>query len=85
MFAFSLALPFTLFAAFPKWMERLPKSGGWLQEVKVVLGFLELALALKFLSIADQVCNQDEKEYFCAVSSRSTHVVFPEVYLGLLP
>ena len=57
MFAFSLALalPFTLFAAFPKWMERLPKSGGWLQEVKVVLGFLELALALKFLSIADQV------------------------------
>ena len=57
MFAFSLALalPFTLFAAFPKWMERLPKSGGWLQEVKVVLGFLELALALKFLSVADQV------------------------------
>ncbi|WP_299671874.1 thioredoxin family protein [uncultured Polaribacter sp.] len=57
MFAFSLALalPFTLFAAFPKWLEKLPKSGGWLQEVKVVLGFLELALALKFLSIADQV------------------------------
>ena len=57
MFAFSLALalPFTLFAAFPKWLEKLPKSGGWLQEVKAVLGFLELALALKFLSIADQV------------------------------
>ena len=57
MFAFSLALalPFTLFAAFPKWLEKLPKSGGWLQEVKVVLGFLELALALKFLSVADQV------------------------------
>lgn len=57
MFAFSLALalPFSLFAAFPKWMEKLPKSGGWLQEVKVVLGFLELALAFKFLSIADQV------------------------------
>ena len=57
MFAFSLALalPFTIFAAFPKWLEKLPKSGGWLQEVKVVLGFLELALALKFLSIADQV------------------------------
>tara|TARA_R110002051_G_scaffold294983_1_gene360688 strand:+ start:6474 stop:7994 length:1521 start_codon:yes stop_codon:yes gene_type:complete len=57
MFAFSLALalPFTLFAAFPKWLEKLPKSGGWLQEVKVILGFLELALALKFLSIADQV------------------------------
>ncbi|AOW18149.1 hypothetical protein LPB03_12100 [Polaribacter vadi] len=57
MFAFSLALalPFTLFAAFPKWLEKLPKSGGWLQEVKVILGFFELALALKFLSIADQV------------------------------
>ena len=57
MFAFSLALalPFSLFAAFPKWMERLPKSGDWMQEVKVVIGFLELALALKFLSIADQV------------------------------
>ncbi len=57
MFAFSLALalPFTVFAVFPQWMERLWKSGGWMQDVKVVLGFLELALALKFLSIADQV------------------------------
>lgn len=57
MFAFSLAfaIPFTLFAIFPEWMTRLPKSGGWLNSVKVVLGFLELALAFKFLSIADQV------------------------------
>jgi len=56
MFAFSLAfaIPFTLFAIFPGWMSNLPKSGGWLNSVKVVLGFLELALAFKFLSIADQ-------------------------------
>ncbi|WP_230680002.1 cytochrome c biogenesis protein CcdA [Pontibacter rufus] len=57
MFGFSLAfaLPFTLFAIFPSWLSGLPKSGGWLNAVKVVLGFIELALALKFLSIADQV------------------------------
>ncbi|MFC6997495.1 protein-disulfide reductase DsbD family protein [Rufibacter roseus] len=57
MFGFSLAfaLPFTLFAIFPNLLNSLPKSGGWLNSVKVVLGFLELALALKFLSIADQV------------------------------
>jgi len=57
MLAFSLAfaLPFTLFAIFPGWLNSLPKSGGWLNSVKVVLGFLELALAFKFLSIADQV------------------------------
>jgi len=57
MFAFSLAfaIPFTLFAFFPEWLNSLPKSGGWLNSVKVVLGFLELALSLKFLSIADQV------------------------------
>lgn len=56
MFGFSLAfaLPFTLFALFPGWLSRLPKSGGWLNSVKVVLGFLELALGLKFLSVADQ-------------------------------
>ena len=56
MFGFSLAfaLPFTLFAIFPSWLSNLPKSGGWLNAVKVVLGFLELALGLKFLSIADQ-------------------------------
>ena len=56
MLAFSLAfaIPFTLFAIFPGWLNSLPKSGGWLNSVKVVLGFLELALAFKFLSIADQ-------------------------------
>ena len=55
MLAFSLALaiPFTLFALFPSWLKGLPKSGGWLNTVKVVLGFLELALSLKFLSVAD--------------------------------
>jgi thiol:disulfide interchange protein DsbD len=57
MFGFSLALalPFGLFAAFPGWLNSLPKSGGWLNSVKVVLGFLELALAMKFLSNADLV------------------------------
>lgn len=56
MFAFALAfaIPFTLFAFFPGWLNALPKSGGWLNAVKVVLGFVELALAFKFLSIADQ-------------------------------
>ena len=53
-FSLSFAIPFTLFAIFPEWMQSLPKSGGWLNSVKVVLGFLELALGLKFLSIADQ-------------------------------
>ena len=52
-FALALALPFTLFAMFPTWLKSLPKSGGWLNSVKVVLGFLELAFALKFLSVAD--------------------------------
>ncbi|MFD1143992.1 cytochrome c biogenesis protein CcdA [Larkinella insperata] len=54
-FSAAFAIPFTLFAAFPQWLKSLPKSGGWLNSVKVVLGFLELALALKFLSVADQV------------------------------
>ena len=54
-FSSAFAIPFTLFAMFPQWLKSLPKSGGWLNSVKVVLGFLELALALKFLSIADQV------------------------------
>ncbi|MCD4695287.1 MAG: thioredoxin family protein [Bacteroidales bacterium] len=53
-FSISFALPFTLFAFFPSWLQRLPKSGGWLNSVKVVLGFIEIALGLKFLSIADQ-------------------------------
>ncbi|AEH02084.1 protein-disulfide reductase DsbD domain-containing protein [Lacinutrix sp. 5H-3-7-4] len=54
-FGLALALPFTLFAMFPKWLNSLPKSGGWLTTVKVVLGFIEIALALKFLSNADLV------------------------------
>jgi len=54
-FGMALALPFALFALFPSWLNSLPKSGGWLNTVKVVLGFLELALALKFLSNADLV------------------------------
>jgi thiol:disulfide interchange protein DsbD len=53
-FALAFALPFALFAFFPAWLAKMPKSGGWLNSVKVVLGFLELALGLKFLSIADQ-------------------------------
>ncbi len=53
-FSVAFALPFTLFAFFPSWMNKLPKSGGWLNSVKVILGFIELALGLKFLSIADQ-------------------------------
>lgn len=53
-FALAFALPFTLFAIFPQWLSNLPKSGGWLNSVKVVLGFIELALGLKFLSVADQ-------------------------------
>ncbi len=52
-FAVALSIPFALFAIFPSWLQSLPKSGGWLNSVKVVLGFLELALALKFLSVAD--------------------------------
>lgn len=54
-FALAFAIPFTLFAIFPNWLNTLPKSGGWLNSVKVSLGFLELALGLKFLSVADQV------------------------------
>lgn len=52
-FAIALALPFTLFALFPTWLKSAPKSGGWMNTIKVVLGFLELAFALKFLSVAD--------------------------------
>lgn len=71
MFGFSLALalPFGLFAAFPGWMNQLPKSGGWLNTVKVFLGFLELALAFKFLSNADLVLQLHwlEREIFIAI------------------
>lgn len=71
MFGFSLALalPFALFAAFPGWMNTLPKSGGWLNTVKVFLGFLELALAFKFLSNADLSLQAHllEREVFLAI------------------
>ena len=68
-FSTALALPFTLFALFPGWLKSLPKSGGWLNTVKVVLGFLELALAFKFLSNADLVLQLHflEREVFIAV------------------
>ena len=71
MFGFSLAfaIPFTLFAYFPEWLKKMPKSGGWLNSVKVTLGFLELALGLKFLSIADQTYHW--------------HILDREVYLAL--
>jgi thiol:disulfide interchange protein len=58
-FSFSLAVPFALFAAFPGWLNSLPRSGGWLNSVKVTLGFLELALALKFLSTVDMAYHWD--------------------------
>ena len=68
-FALALAIPFTLFAAFPSWLNSLPSSGGWLNTVKVTLGFLELAFALKFLSTADLVwqAHMLERELFIAI------------------
>ena len=79
MFGFSLALalPFGLFAAFPGWLNSLPKSGGWLNSVKVVLGFLELALAMKFLSNADLV-------YDAMIITREVFLVCWIVIFGLL-
>ncbi len=68
-FSTAIALPFALFAAFPGWLNSLPKSGGWLNSVKVVLGFLELAFAFKFLSNADLVLDLHlfEREVFIAI------------------
>jgi len=68
-FSLAIALPFALFALFPGWLNSLPKSGGWLNTVKVVLGFLELALAFKFLSQADLVLQTHllERELFVAI------------------
>jgi thiol:disulfide interchange protein DsbD len=68
-FSLALALPFMLFAMFPGWLNSLPKSGGWLNTVKVFLGFLELALAFKFLSNADLVLQTHllEREVFLAI------------------
>jgi len=71
MFSFGLAfaIPFTLFAIFPEWLSTLPKSGGWLNSVKVVLGFIELGFSLKFLSIADQVSHWGilDREVYLAI------------------
>ena len=68
-FSLAIALPFAFFAAFPGWLNSLPQSGGWLNSVKVVLGFLELALAFKFLSNADLVLQSHllEREVFIAI------------------
>lgn len=79
MFGFSLAfaLPFALFAFFPSWLAGLPKSGGWLNSVKVVLGFLELALGLKFLSIADQT-------YHWGILDREVYLAFWIVIFALM-
>jgi thiol:disulfide interchange protein len=79
MFAYSLAfaIPFTLFAFFPEWLKSLPKSGGWLNAVKVTLGMLELALALKFFSIADQT-------YHWGLLDRDTNIALWIVIFGLL-
>lgn len=68
-FGLGLALPFALFAMFPNWLQSLPKSGGWLNTVKVVLGFLELAMAVKFLSNADLV--------------KQWHLLPREVFIGI--
>ncbi len=76
-FALALALPFGLFAAFPGWLNSLPKSGGWLNSVKVVLGFLELALALKFASNADLV-------YEKHILTREVFITLWIVIFGLL-
>jgi thiol:disulfide interchange protein len=76
-FSSAFAIPFTLFALFPQWLKSLPKSGGWLNTVKVVLGFLELALALKFLSIADQV-------YHWQILDREIYLAFWIVIFGML-
>lgn len=79
MFFYSLAfaLPFTLFAFFPELIKQLPKSGGWLNSVKVSLGFLELALSLKFFSIADQA-------YHWGILDRDTNLVLWIVIFGLM-
>ena len=68
-FSLAIALPFALFAAFPGWLNSLPQSGGWLNSVKVTLGFLEIALAFKFLSNADLVMDTHllEREMFIAI------------------
>lgn len=79
MLAFSLAfaLPFTLFAFFPEWLKKIPKSGGWLNSVKVILGLAELALGLKFLSVADQA-------YHWGILDREIYLAFWIVIFGFM-
>ncbi|CQB86626.1 cytochrome c biogenesis protein CcdA [uncultured Porphyromonas sp.] len=76
-FAVALALPFTLFAVFPNFLQSMPKSGGWMTSVKVTLGFLELALSLKFLSVADLA-------YGWGILDRETFVALWIVIFALL-
>lgn len=76
-FAIALALPFTLFAMFPSWLKSMPKSGGWMNVIKVSLGFLELAFALKFLSVADLA-------YGWRILDRETFLALWIVIFGLL-
>ena len=76
-FAIALALPFTLFALFPSWLKSMPKSGGWMNVIKVTLGFLELAFALKFLSVADLA-------YGWRILDRETFLALWIVIFGLL-
>ncbi len=76
-YALAFAIPFTLFAVFPEWIKGLPKSGGWLNSVKVTLGFLELALCLKFFSIADQA-------YHWGLLDRDTNLTIWIVIFALL-
>jgi thiol:disulfide interchange protein DsbD len=76
-FAVALALPFTLFALFPSWLKSMPKSGGWMNVIKVTLGFLELAFALKFLSVADLA-------YGWRLLDRETFLALWIVIFGLL-
>ncbi|MCI6856464.1 MAG: thioredoxin family protein [Bacteroidales bacterium] len=76
-FALALAIPFAVFALFPSWLQGLPKSGGWLNTVKVVLGFIELALSIKFLSVADLA-------YGWRILDREVFIVLWVVIFGLL-
>lgn len=76
-FAIALALPFTLFALFPSWLKSMPKSGGWMNVIKVSLGFIELAFALKFLSVADLA-------YGWGILDRETFLALWIVLFGLL-
>lgn len=76
-FSLAFALPFTLFAYFPGWLQKMPKSGGWLNSVKVVLGLAELALGLKFLSVADQA-------YHWHILDREVYLAFWIVIFGIM-